>query len=476
MFDLQRIPKPDAVPEKKLGSREAFSLLAPAGMALAKVFGEGDAARAYRERYGATSARYAVVPLCKGVTHESAIRAGLVWNGAAVSREAIRQTLQDIHGGVFQPEGVRRVLATAGALPAAAESWPSPHYRSGSAAPAAATPAPAPAPEPAPAPAPAPAPVAEPAPTLAIPADPGSVDPLDSLALAVASRIREPLESFVRATVEHVAPSLAPAAPTAPPIVITTPTASTTVQTEGEHPAFPVLVRELSLGHNAFLAGPAGSGKTTGVERAAAALGLTVVSVSAVIDSFLDVRGYTDAHGQYHGTAVREWAETDGALLLIDEIDRSEPGALLRLNMALANGVAEFADGARIRIPAENRVAATANTWGAPDTDYVGAARLDAASLSRFPARIGWDYDPTLERSIAAQQGADADATERALALRATLRDAGERVVWCTRTIVAIGRRVAAGVSYHDALACSPLATVDAAVRDRILRDARGVA
>ncbi len=75
------------------------------------------------------------------------------------------------------------------------------------------------------------------------------------------------------------------------------------------------------------------------------------------------------------------------------------PDALLAFNAALANGHADFPDGAINRH--ENFVCmAAANTFGrGADRVYVGRNQLDGASLDRFCV-INIDYDEKLERAL----------------------------------------------------------------------------
>jgi hypothetical protein len=171
-----------------------------------------------------------------------------------------------------------------------------------------------------------------------------------------------------------------------------------------QHKQFPVLLAaigaRLSDGHriNVWLAGPAGSGKTTAAQLAAKALGLEF-GFTGAIDTPYPLVGFIDAHGRCVRTPFRERYE-HGGVFLFDEYDGSNPSATLPFNAALANGHCAFPDAIVARHPDFVGIAA-ANTWGLGGTaEYVGRNRLDAASLDRFVS-IGWEVDEALELATA---------------------------------------------------------------------------
>ncbi len=114
-----------------------------------------------------------------------------------------------------------------------------------------------------------------------------------------------------------------------------------------------------------------------------------------------ELMGYCDAAGIYHATPFRQ-AFQHGGVFLLDEADRSDAGALIALNSALANGFAAFPDSvAPIRRHADFCPMIAANTYGSgSDRQYVGANQLDAASIDRF-AMLDWPYDEALELALA---------------------------------------------------------------------------
>lgn len=150
---------------------------------------------------------------------------------------------------------------------------------------------------------------------------------------------------------------------------------------------------------NAWLVGPASSGKSTAAESVAKALNLPFYVANA-LDQPYKLTGYRDSNGHYLRTAFRE-AWENGGIFLFDEVDRSNPSAVLEFNAALANGMAVFPDVTEpIKRHPDCVIIAGANTAGQGGTvEYNGAAKQDAAFLDRF-IYIDWPLDETLERAL----------------------------------------------------------------------------
>jgi cobaltochelatase CobS len=187
------------------------------------------------------------------------------------------------------------------------------------------------------------------------------------------------------------------------------------------HAAFPEVLACVANAIPVMLVGPAGAGKTTLGFQLAEALGMPFHHIGAVTSRY-ELSGFCDAQGRYQPTAFRD-AYQNGGLFLFDEIDGSDPGALLWCNAAIANGHCAFPDG-NIARHEDFRLVAAANTYGrGADRQYVGRNQLDAATLDRF-AVIDFDYDESLER---AAFGADA-WTQRVQAIRAAVASFGGAV------------------------------------------------
>jgi AAA domain (dynein-related subfamily) len=190
-----------------------------------------------------------------------------------------------------------------------------------------------------------------------------------------------------------------------------------------QHESFPTLLKMVSArgadGHrlNVWLPGPAGSGKTRAAMEAAKALKLAFQFCGA-LDSAYALLGFTDVHGKTVRTPFRE-AYEHGGVFLFDEVDASDPSAVLALNAALANGHCAFPD-AQVERHKDCCIIAAANTWGQGGTfEYVGRMKQDAAFLSRFVV-LPWSYDEKLERAISGNEAwaEKVQATRRAAAQR----------------------------------------------------------
>jgi hypothetical protein len=186
-------------------------------------------------------------------------------------------------------------------------------------------------------------------------------------------------------------------------IEVRQPNAAPVIHDEGTyHHKFPLLLRlatHLSGSRrNIWLAGPAGSGKTTAAHQVADKLGLPFDSHGAIRTPF-QVTGHYDIHGTYRSSQFRRVFE-NGGVILLDETDASDPNAMMELNQALSNSKMSFPDGTIDRHP-DCIVIASANTWGfGGDANYVARYKADAASLDRF-VTVSWDYDPNFERALA---------------------------------------------------------------------------
>lgn len=193
-----------------------------------------------------------------------------------------------------------------------------------------------------------------------------------------------------------------------------------------QHRNFDLLLKACNArdpdGHrlNVWLAGPAGTGKTTAAKAVAKALGLKFV-FNGALDTSYKLSGFRTASGDVVRTPFRE-AWEHGGVYLFDEVDASAPSAVLEFNAALANGVYAFPD-AVIERHKDCVIIAGANTAGVGGTsEYVGRQKQDAAFLDRF-AYIDWPLDEQLERAISGNP----DWTTRVQSVRSKIKTRGIR-------------------------------------------------
>lgn len=167
-----------------------------------------------------------------------------------------------------------------------------------------------------------------------------------------------------------------------------------------QHEKFEEILRIIKAKQNLALVGPAGSGKSTVIEKVAELLELEFycksVSAQTGVHEFF---GYQDANGNYVRTLFRE-AYEKGGIFLLDEFDAGNPNVLSAMNQATANGVCAFADGMVKKHP-EFICVMAGNTYGHGATsEYVGRNPVDGATLDRF-IFMYFGYDEQFEMQLA---------------------------------------------------------------------------
>lgn len=170
-------------------------------------------------------------------------------------------------------------------------------------------------------------------------------------------------------------------------------------QTKGGfyHEKFEQILSQVQLDEPIMLIGPAGSGKNVAISQVADALGKHMYYTNNASNEF-KLTGFIDAGGNYRDTEFYK-AFKNGGIFFLDEIDNSDPSALIVINSALANGYMAFPHETIDRHP-DFRIIAAANTWGkGADLQYVGRNALDGATLDRFD-NIFFDYDTSLEKAL----------------------------------------------------------------------------
>jgi cobaltochelatase CobS len=218
-----------------------------------------------------------------------------------------------------------------------------------------------------------------------------------------------------------------------------------------QHKQFPILLKMMNAtdhkAHrlNIWIAGPAGTGKTSAAEKAAEVLGLDFASTGALTESYKIFGFIAPGTGVYVPTPFRKIWEF-GGVFLFDDCDGSDPTVLVELNNALANGGCTFPDG-YVKRHKDCVLILTANTWGHGATnEYVGRMKQDAAFLDRFPARIFWDIDEDLELATAP----DTKWTKRVQQVRANVKAKGVKVLVTPRASYGGAALLAAGLSWEE--------------------------
>ena len=163
------------------------------------------------------------------------------------------------------------------------------------------------------------------------------------------------------------------------------------------HEKFEEVLSSVQLDEPVMLIGPAGSGKNHAISQIARALGLHMYYTNNASNEF-KLTGFIDAGGNYRETEFYK-AFKNGGIFFLDEIDNSDPSALIVINSALENGYMAFPHETIDRHP-DFRMVAAANTWGkGSDLQYVGRNALDGSTLDRFD-NVFYDYDRNLEKGL----------------------------------------------------------------------------
>jgi len=275
-----------------------------------------------------------------------------------------------------------------------------------------------------------------------------------------AKQVREIVDATIKEKADSIAAELKNLISPVTRVQLIAPSGETKDVDGSVHPNFPLLLKMALArdadGHhvNIFLSGEASSGKTTACKQLAKALERKWY-FNGAISMPHEMLGFIDAAGNYHRTPFRD-AYEHGGIYTFDEVDRSDPMALLAVNPHLANGVATFPDG-QIKRHKDCLIVCTANTWGnGANADYCGATKLDAAFMSRFPARVSWNIDKAFEMSIAGNE----TWAQRVQAARAKAQAAGLKVMIDVRMTLAGAALIASGLSEQEAAETTFLANI----------------
>lgn len=213
------------------------------------------------------------------------------------------------------------------------------------------------------------------------------------------------------------------------------------------HKKYEEILKTVQANVPVMLTGPAGAGKNYTLEQVAKALGLDFYFTNAVTQEF-KLLGFIDANGTYQETQLYKAATNpNGALFFFDEVDASDPQAMIVMNAAIANRYIDFPCG-RVELNENFRFVCAGNTYGTgADMIYVGRNQLDGATLDRF-ATIYFDYDDNVEKQLAY----DDDLFNFILALRKTVEDTSLRYIVSMRATINATKLLNAGMNKKDVL------------------------
>lgn len=189
---------------------------------------------------------------------------------------------------------------------------------------------------------------------------------------------------------------------------------------------------------NVLLEGPAGTGKSTIIKNVAEELEFDFYSISMTKQTTLNALiGFLSINGNYIPSQLRTAVE-HGGIMLLDEIDASDPNTLLCLN-SLENGYLACPDGV-IQKHKDFRLVATSNPSGEHQI-YTGRSKLDAATLSRFDI-VTIDRDPALELLLT-----DEETAHEVNLMRSILDDNNSSKTLSMRDCIRLHKRKSIGLA-----------------------------
>lgn len=150
---------------------------------------------------------------------------------------------------------------------------------------------------------------------------------------------------------------------------------------------------------NIMLSGPIGTGKTTLCGQIADKLSLDFYPYSLCSHTTKsDLIGFIDAGGVYRSSALRQAFE-HGGLVLLDEMDASNPNVLSIINNMLSNQQYYFPDGLVKKHELFKCICAMNSNGRGGEIIYTKSQRLDVSTLDRF-VFIKIDIDENLEKAL----------------------------------------------------------------------------
>jgi hypothetical protein len=175
--------------------------------------------------------------------------------------------------------------------------------------------------------------------------------------------------------------------------------------------------------------------------QVAEALGLTFYYCGAISDEF-KLKGYGNAAGEYVPTEFYK-AFTQGGLLMLDELDASDPQVLVAINAAISQRYVDFPVIGRVDAHPDFRVVSAGNTFGTgASMAYTGRSSLDASTLNRF-GYLKVDYDQRIDLCCA---GNDKELCEFGHSLRKAAELTGLSLLVSYRQFTMMSQLLAGGM------------------------------
>lgn len=176
-------------------------------------------------------------------------------------------------------------------------------------------------------------------------------------------------------------------------------------------PDFLKIIDDIVLGHNVFLVGPAGSGKTYLAEKVAEKLNRMYVTINcSQYTSPTEIKGGPTIEGYQEGGLIDCWE--NGKILILDELPKIDPNTAGLLNEALAKTKVKVGTSRAVIYNGKNEpknkkegfgVIATGNVFPtAESASYTANTRQDLSLLDRFSGSVYYiGFNEELEKMTA---------------------------------------------------------------------------
>lgn len=232
-----------------------------------------------------------------------------------------------------------------------------------------------------------------------------------------------------------------------------------------QHFLFETVLKLIAKNFNVYLYSAPGVGKTYMAQEIAKTLKLDFYFSGAVLEPYKLV-GYKSAKGDYIETDFYRCFK-NGGLFLFDEMDASNPEALITINAALANGFLDFPIG-RVVAHERFRLIGAGNTNGIDiGNGYTARQQLDIATLDRF-IFLEMPYDEKLEEKFARGFPFGKQYFDRFIAARKIVVAEKLALICSTRSLILGLRLISIGHSWKEAFEMTILKTALPKIKERI--------
>lgn len=233
-----------------------------------------------------------------------------------------------------------------------------------------------------------------------------------------------------------------------------------------QHYLFEKVLKLVAKNFHVYIYSMPGAGKTYMAQEIAKTLKLEFYFSGAILEPYKLI-GFKNAKGDYIETDFYKCFK-NGGLFLFDEMDASNPEALIIINAALANGFLDFPCG-RVVAHEKFRLIGAGNTNGIDiGASYTARQQLDIATLDRF-IFLEMTYDEKLEEKFSRGYINGKAFFDKFITARRIIFEEKIPLICSTRALLLGLKLVSSGYSWKEAFTMTVLKTALPKIRERIL-------